>query len=439
MYSLMLSLMIILLSVINFKVVDFMIIETSKAQLNESSKDLQAYLDRGEMISDLLFEEASFNSDIQVKIVDDKGQTVYEHQDSLFDVAYDTNLNTHQIVEEGSVDLVILNEEMVFGDKKVYAQLAIDMDNSEDFMGVMYRSLLVINTLGVMVSILAGIYLTKKTLKPIEDITETAKNISIHDLSERIHTSGPDDELKNLARTFNDMIDRLEKAINRQKRFVSDASHELRTPISVIQGYANLLDRWGKKDEAVLDESVKAIKSEAENMKTLFEQLLALAKEDDESYEIEADTFYLNHLIDETVRELRLIHQAPQIEVLENPEITIQAEEKSLKQVVRIILDNSLKYTAEDGFITVSISRFNHHVRIVITDNGIGIAEDDLPYVFDRFYRADKSRSKEKAGTGLGLSIAKWIVKRHKGKIYVKSELRKGTQMIVELPLKQSI
>lgn len=429
--------MIILLSFVNFKVVDFMLFETSKAQLNEGSKDLHDFLESEENISDLLFEKTNINSDLHIRIVDKDGTTVYQHKNGEFNIAYDTNLNAHQVIDEGELDFVLLNEVISFGDKTFYTQIAIDMDESEDFMNMMYRSLIGINTVGVIISIIAGIYLTKKMLKPIEDITETANNISIHDLSERLHTSGPDDEIKRLARTFNDMIDRLEKAIDKQKRFVSDASHELRTPISVIQGYANLLDRWGKKDEAVLDESVKAIKSEAENMKTLFEQLLVLAKEDDVNHVLESEKFYMNHLIDEAVRELKVIHKAPEIKIKENAEVMIEAEPKSIKQVIRIILDNSLKYTDDKGLIEIESETYNHHVRIIIRDNGMGISEEDLPYIFDRFYRADKSRSKEKSGTGLGLSIAKWIVKSHKGKIYVKSEMGKGTEIAIELPVKQ--
>ncbi len=172
-------------------------------------------------------------------------------------------------------------------------------------------------------------------------------------------------------------------------------------------------------------------------MKTLFEQLLVLAKEDDVNHVLESEKFYMNHLIDEAVRELKVIHKAPEIKIKENAEVMIEAEPKSIKQVIRIILDNSLKYTDDKGLIEIESETYNHHVRIIIRDNGMGISEEDLPYIFDRFYRADKSRSKEKSGTGLGLSIAKWIVKSHKGKIYVKSEMGKGTEIAIELPVKQ--
>ena len=153
--------------------------------------------------------------------------------------------------------------------------------------------------IGIIASIILGYIVSKKMLKPIDHITKAAENISINNLKERIEVTGPDDELKRLGNTFNKMIDRLQEAFDRQIQFVSDASHELRTPIAVIQGYANLLDRWGKDDREALEKSIHAIKLETSNMANLVEKLLFLAKGDSGNQVIEKKEFWLNELINE--------------------------------------------------------------------------------------------------------------------------------------------
>lgn len=276
---------------------------------------------------------------------------------------------------------------------------------------------------------------SRKILSPINEMIDTVRNITINRMDTRISTGGTQDELKDLAITFNDMLDRIQRAYEIQNQFVSDASHELRTPIAVIQGYAKMLDRWGKQDEKVLDESIEAIKSESENMKDLVEKLLFLARGDKNTQAINMEEFYLNELIDEVVRDTRLIDTEHEIRNNINESIKIYADAKLLKQAIRVFVDNSIKYTPAGGVITLYSFKEGKEAVIAIKDTGIGIDEKDLPNIFNRFYRADKSRTKETGGTGLGLSIAKWIIMKHKGSIQVESALNKGTKVVLRLPL----
>lgn len=317
----------------------------------------------------------------------------------------------------------------------VYIQIVKDMNKEYNFMKILFVVMAIADSIGIIASIVVGYIVSKRMLKPIDYITKTAESISINNLEERIEVNGPDDELKRLTNTLNKMIDRLQDAFNRQVQFVSDASHELRTPVAVIQGYANLLDRWGKDDRTALEKSIYGIKLEAANMVNLIEKLLFLAKGDSGIQLIEKKDFLLNELIDEVVRESKLIEQNHKISNKKNDKVSIFADYKMLKQMLRIFIENSIKFSSEQSVIDISSEINENKVKITVSDKGIGIPKEEIEKIFDRFYIVDKSRSKEKGGTGLGLSIAKWIVDMHCGTIEVESKEGKYTNMVVILNL----
>lgn len=294
--------------------------------------------------------------------------------------------------------------------------------------------LIAVNSIGFLITLKIGSNISKKILLPIEDMNKTVKDISINHLDTRINVAGTKDELKELAKTFNEMLDRLEKSYEQQNQFVSDASHELRTPIAVIQGYINLLDRWGKNDPAVLDESILAIKSESESMKDLIEKLLFLARADKHTQNINKSNFPLHDLIDEVIKETKLIDSSHLILNEKNHRIIFYGDKKLIKQAIRIFIENSLKFTPEGGKITLNSLIQEDKILIEIIDTGIGISKEDISHIFDRFYTTDKSRSKNSTGNGLGLAIVKWIITQHKGSINVQSKINSGTKISIILP-----
>jgi len=303
------------------------------------------------------------------------------------------------------------------------------------YIGIIVLVIFLSDLLFLMIILGIGSKMSKKLLLPVKKMTESVKKISLQNMNSRLNISGSKDELKDLAITFNEMLDRLQDSYEIQNRFVSDASHELRTPIAVIQGYANLLDRWGKEDKEVLDESITAIKSEAENMKNLIEQLLFLARSDKNTQKIEMSKFQINEVIDEVLKETKMIDNNHSIINEINEQLEIVADKNLLKQTLRIFIDNSIKYTSEGGIIKLNSYAKGKNLIIEIEDTGMGISKEDLPHIFDRFYRADKSRTKESGGTGLGLSIAKWIILKHKGSIEMQSRLGYGTKINLSLPI----
>lgn len=330
---------------------------------------------------------------------------------------------------------LVLNNSQYWNSNNIYIQVTRDLSFEILSAKALATLLLIIDFIFILITITSGSKASKKMLKPVETMTNTVKKININALDTRLDISGSQDELKELAETFNDMLDRIQHSYEIQNQFVSDASHELRTPISVIQGYANLLDRWGKNDKPVLDESIAAIKSEAEDMKALVEKLLFLARSDKNTQKVEKVTFDVSDLITEIIKETKLIDCTHEIVNAKNESINLYADPKLLKEALRIFIDNSLKYTPEHGKITLDCFVLNNKVVITIIDTGIGISKEDLPNIFNRFYRVDESRTKETGGTGLGLSIAKWIILKHKGTIQVDSTLNIGTKITLFLPL----
>ena len=242
-----------------------------------------------------------------------------------------------------------------------------------------------------------------------------------------------DAELVGLETAVNKLMTRMRDSYRQQARFVSDASHELRTPIAVIKGYADLLDRWGKTDEKILDESIQAIRSESENMQHLVEQLLFLARGDSGRTTLNVTDFDITEMMKEVCEESAMIDQTHTYLFEGAGPVPARGDVSLIKQAARILIENASKYTPEGGEIKLRSLMSEGHPAFSVQDSGIGISESDIPHIFDRFYRADDSRSKQTGGSGLGLAIAKWIVERHGGRFEVISRKDIGTRITVIL------
>ncbi|MBR3494492.1 MAG: HAMP domain-containing histidine kinase [Clostridia bacterium] len=276
--------------------------------------------------------------------------------------------------------------------------------------------------------------LDKRVLAPIRDMTEMAQTLSAANLSNRLNVAGTKNELKDLAVVINSMLDRIERSYNSQKQFVSDASHELRTPIAVIQGYADMLRRWGKDDPEVLEESLEAISQETHGMKDLVESLLFLARHDKKTLMMEKTSFDALELAREVQREAAMVTPADTFTLDPEEPASLTADRGMVKQVLRILVDNAVKYSPEGSEITLGVRPAGGGCIYLVRDRGIGIPQDELPKIFERFYRADAARHSETGGHGLGLSIARIIVVSHGGKIRVRSKPGEGTTFEIEFP-----
>lgn len=346
-------------------------------------------------------------------------------------------VNRQEFILEGPGEqkFMLLSTQYKKDGDKYQIQAFKQLNGNQYFLQSFLWKMVIADFIGIFCAFLAGRYISRRVLKPVEQIRTTAERISIEDLTQRIDLDGPDDEMKELTITFNSMIDRLEKAFHRQNQFVSDASHELRTPISVIQGYASLINRWGKSNPDVLQESIDSILGETEHMKELINNLLFLAKSDQNRMHAKRARMCLNDVAQEIVKELDLLQKDRTITYEEAEQVEINGDSDLIKQLLWIHGENALKYTTDGGKIHIKVWKDKKYAYVSIADDGMGIAEEEQSKIFDRFYREDKSRNKEISGTGLGLSIAKWIVSSHDGTILVESKRGEGATFIDRFPL----
>ena len=321
-------------------------------------------------------------------------------------------------------------------DGDVYDILIFRKNTSENkALALCLGIIIVTNLTSILVALLIGKFISKKIVKPIREITETAENISLYDLSQRIEVPETKDEIQTLVVTFNDMIDRLQEGFVKENRFISDASHELKTPIAIIQGYINMIDRWGKDDAEILKESIDSIKSESEHMSKLIEQLLYLARDTQGRNSLNIEEVSLAEIAEEVNKEIEISN--PDIVTTyineANDNIVIQSDAHILKQLIWIFAENGIKYSREEQcHITIKVGYNNDNKPYFsVSDNGIGIEKDAFNKIFDRFYRYDESRNKKIEGNGLGLSIAKSISKKINSVITVDSEMGKGSTFTV--------
>jgi heavy metal sensor kinase len=296
----------------------------------------------------------------------------------------------------------------------------------EDFDETM-RKLLIIMIISIPTSISAtiaiGYFMAKKALKPVDQIRKTAVKISSSNLDERIDIGGRQDELGRLAKTFNDMISRLKDAFQRINQFSSDVSHELKTPLTILKGETEVALRK-ERDQEHYKKLLLSNLEEIDRMTRIIDDLLLLSKADLMEIGLTMDSLDLRDLILDVCVNMRI--------VAEN--VRMKGDELKLRRMLWNIVENGIKYTQKGGKVEICSFQNNGYVEIDVKDNGAGISGEDINYIFDRFYRADRSRKRE-TGSGLGLSISKWIAEAHKGTIEVKSTPMEGSLFTIKLPV----
>ena len=289
--------------------------------------------------------------------------------------------------------------------------------------------------LTLILASLGGLFLAARALDPIDRITRTADQISAEDLSKRLDEPATADEVARLAATFNRMLDRLDRAFQRQRQFTADASHELRTPLAVLSGEAELaLARPRTPDE--YRQTLERIREDAASMSQLVQELLMLTRADAGQEALQLEVLSLEGLAADVVASLAPLaeQRGVRLELLPAGSVMVRADQTRLTQLLVNLVDNGLRYTPPGGTVTVSAVSKPSWAVLRVTDTGIGIAPAHLPHIFERFYRADSARARADGGTGLGLAISRWIVEAHGGQVVVDSRPGAGTTFTVRLP-----
>ncbi len=327
------------------------------------------------------------------------------------------------------------NQEFTAHDINYSATFQYNMTHSyQTFLSLLWK-LVILYLVIVALIIRKGKRSDVKLFEPVRVMSATANRLTVNNLhSERLNVEGTKNELKDLANVINAMLDRIETSYESQKQFVSDASHELRTPIAVIQGYINMLNRWGSTNEEVLQESIEAIQNEARSMQDLVEKLLFLSRHDKKTLKLTKKRFNMRLLVEDMVKETRLVAVN---RVISNPimeDVIVYGDKQSLKQAIRIFIDNAVKYSKDGDEISISCQKVHDDCVITVSDTGIGMTRKDVDNIFNRFYRSENVRNQNISGHGLGLSLAKLIILAHTGKIKVRSQFKKGSSFIITIP-----
>jgi two-component system OmpR family sensor kinase len=345
----------------------------------------------------------------------------------------DTSINT----EQGSAHLRVLTVPLSLGDRPIGA---IQVGSSLAVVDVTQQALLIVLVIGVVLSMMVAGYAswisTRQALAPLGDVTQTALQITkADDLSRRIPYSGPAyDEVGQLIHAFNQTLGRLENLFHTQRRFLVDVGHELRTPLTVIRGNVDLMRRIGEAD----DESMTSIVEEVDRLTRLVGDLLLLAQAESGKLPLDHRLVELDTILFEVLQQMRVLaREKINVKLGEIDQVLVCGDKDKLKQVMVNLIGNAINYTPSGGEVLITLGKLDNRARITIVDNGAGIPAEDLPYIFERFYRGEKSRtrSKDGKGFGLGLSIAYWIVRNHDGAIEVDSKVGEGTQFRIYLPL----
>ena len=330
---------------------------------------------------------------------------------------------------------------------------SFDFNYYGEFLSVTLNIIIIIQIIYFLFSCVFVPIRINRKLKPLYTMTEAAKalkNVDLTDdefstLQDAINKLSPNDpdfklhtgkrELLGMEDAINDLLERVRNSYQSQIRFVSDASHELRTPIAVIQGYANMLERWGSEDKEILEESIASIKSEAENMSRLVENLLFLARGDSGRTVLRIESVDFNDLMCDIYDEFVMIDAEHEFRLDLRSDIMSSADSSPIKQCLRILVDNAIKYSPSGTDIILRLQkRDDNYFSIDVQDYGIGIKSEDASKIFDRFYRSDLARNRQNGGLGLGLSIAKWIADKHNAYFEVLSYENLGTRISLVMP-----
>lgn len=340
-------------------------------------------------------------------------------------------------VKIGTENLRVLSVPLVIGSRPIgNLQVGMNISVIETIRQILLYVLILGTLFAIVIAGLAAWFSTNRALSPLQDVTLTALQIThADDLSRRIPYQGPpDDEVGQLINAFNQTLGRLESLFNTQRRFMADVGHELRTPLTVIKGNVGLMQRIGEADE----ESLNGIVNEVDRLTRLVGDLLLLAQAESGKLPLDRRLVELDTLLLEAMQQMRVLaKERLQLKLGDIDQVLICGDRDRIKQVLVNLIGNAINYTPHGGEVIVGVGKEGNEARLTVTDNGPGIASEDLPHIFERFYRGEKSRtrSRDGKGFGLGLSIAYWIVRNHGGRIDVDSTLGRGTTFCVWLPL----
>ena len=332
-------------------------------------------------------------------------------------------------------DVYVMHRLVKIGPLQCVLQLVHPLTSFQSVMGYVLTTMLILGVGAVILAAMISYYISTLLVRPLQQLRNSMQAVKEKGFETKVDfTYDAKDEIGDLLRLYESMLQELEVSFNRQQQFVSDASHELRTPIQSIEGHLSLIKRWGKDDPAIIEESLDTSLNELARMKKVMEELLQLAKKESIAENASANVEGIVHQVS---TELQFIYEDATFAVhVEGHPKEAAITNEALAQIIRNLFENSIRYNENPPHIETTIHYNDYNIFVEIADNGIGIAEEHLPYIFDRFYRVDDARVHVQGSTGLGLSITKMLIKKYDGDIEVHSQMGKGTVFLLRFKIK---
>lgn len=320
-----------------------------------------------------------------------------------------------------------------------YVQIMFRLTQYHNLVAKNNKDVFLFMVVGMLICVLLGYGFAQYFFRPIKHMVDTMNDITEDTLSQSrivVKSTNAEDELTDLSEKINDLLDKMALYVRQQKQFVEDVSHELRTPTAIVEGHLKLLNRWGKDDPQVLDESLSASLNEITRMKTLVQEMLDLSRAEQVQMHYKNEITPIREVVEQVFHNFDMLYEDFSFFFDDDldEERYINIYRNHLEQILVILLDNAVKYSTNRKEIHISVSETLSRVQIAIQDFGEGMSQEDQQRIFNRFYRVDKARSREKGGHGLGLSIAKELLEGYKGDISVESVLGHGTVFRIQLP-----
>ena len=361
------------------------------------------------------------------------GDSTLPLNSSLIDDGLAGKVAVQTIVVDGDSNVRLMISPMYLNGQTLLLVAGESLDSYEMILNKVRLALISGALLALVLSGISAFFMIRQTLSPVQRITRTARNIEKKsDLTQRVPYNGPKDEIGQLALTFNQMLEHLNELFQSQKRFVADASHDIRIPLTVIKGNYDLLVRDPSRADRM--DSLNAIGREATRIMTIADSLLTLARLESTN-RMQVEPVPLHKLVREEYQRALQMAGGRSIHVEDQTQLYVMGDEFQLKQMISNLVDNALIYTSVNGTVSLSLTREDGHACLRVSDDGIGIAPEHLGHIFEPFYRSDKARSRVRGGTGLGLAIVKGIVEKHGGTVSVVTEPGQGSTFTVLLKL----
>ncbi|MDN3019332.1 HAMP domain-containing histidine kinase [Paenibacillus sp. BSR1-1] len=433
-----------LFSLLEYHTVSKWMLNREEIAINRTITDIAAFykvkpgpLSQQDIEHSEVFLRKMNDKDQLIRVYNQKGELLVSDKNGDFSVLEPTpakKRTTERVSIEGH-EAIVARYPLMSSKFKGTLEIVRQLNNYHKMMSNLFWVMTIFGSAAILFSAISGFFLSRQLLKPVRDLARAMKRIKENGFQGRMELYVHKDELTDLTNVFNEMMDEIEKSFMKQKQFVEDASHELRTPVSILEGHLSLLNRWGKKDPAILDESLAASLQELSRLKKLINDLLLLTRAENPRVK-SGDKADIPAVLQHLIKNIEIVHPEYQFNLeIEQPISKAAISEQHLEQILIILIDNSIKYSHENKTIWISAHQRGREILLSVIDSGIGISSEHIPEVFNRFYRVDKARGRENGGTGLGLSIAKRLIMKYNGSISIESKEGVGTKVSMILPI----